>query len=104
MSVLFLIFLHDIIYVVSLLVSFDTVSSCYHVDTFLLRLRQILRFCINGRLGIISSNHKLYIYLIVNGKIKLVGWFIEIVELKKYGVMLGAVLSKFRLIKKEYNF
>ena len=37
-------------------------------------------------------------------KIKLVGWFIEIVELKKYGVMLGAVLSKLRLMKQECSF
>ena len=42
-SAIFNLFSHNIKYVVSLLESFDTVSSCYHVDTFRLRLRQILR-------------------------------------------------------------
>ena len=61
-------------------------------------------FCTSGRFGIISSNHKLYIYLIVDIKIKLVEWFIEIVELKKYGVILEEVLRSLRLIKQEYSF
>ena len=61
-------------------------------------------FCTNGRFGVISSNCKLYIYLIVDMKIKLVGWFIEIVELKKFCVILGAALRSLRLTKEEFNF
>ena len=37
-------------------------------------------------------------------KIKLVGWFIEIVELKKYGVILGEVLRSLRFIMQEFIF
>ena len=37
-------FTHDIKCVVSLVESFDTISSYYHVGTFQLQLRQILRY------------------------------------------------------------
>ena len=77
--------------------------SCGYISTEIETNLEIW-FCTNGRFGIISSNRKLYIYFIVDMKIKLVGWFIEIVELKKYGVILGAVLSNLRLMKQEFNF
>ena len=56
----------SIICVAALEESFDKVSNHHLTDTFQLRLRQILI---------------LYMHLIVDIKIKLVGWFIEIVEL-----------------------
>ena len=61
-------------------------------------------FCTNRRFCIISLNRRLCIYLIVDMKIKLVGWFIEIVELKKFGVILGEVLRSLRLIKQKFIF
>ena len=37
-------------------------------------------------------------------KIKFVGWFIEIEELYKYGVILGTIFNKYRFTKHENNF
>ena len=52
-------------------------------------------FAISGRFGIISSNLRLYMYFRVEMCIRFVGWFIEIVWLKKYGIVFGAIFSSF---------